>query len=56
MFCFTSTATQYFALLIHKCKLVGVVQYCACAMRSLFSIYIVSCLVPHGTVAVVHVA
>ena len=24
MFCFTSTPTQYFANLIHKCKLVGV--------------------------------
>ena len=40
MFCFTSTATRYFAILIHKYKFVGVVQYCACAMRSLFSIYI----------------
>ena len=30
MFCLTGTATQYFATLIHKGKLVSVVQYCAC--------------------------
>ena len=40
MFCFTSTATQYyFAILIHKCKFVGVVQYCAWAMGSFFHIH-----------------
>ena len=36
MYCFTSTATQYFANLIHKCKFVGVVLKCACAFAAIY--------------------
>ena len=36
MYCFTSTATQYFANLSHKCKFVGVVLKCACAFAAIY--------------------
>ena len=55
-FCFTSTATQYFAILIHNVNL-WVWSSTAHALCTLFfPIYIASCLAPRGTVAVVHIA